>query len=755
MANEVILDDEAEALFRELGGTDAGKKGGSYDLSGLTETLYDHDKRVDPWRSLLVAYVRDVGAFFGAWRTGQVPEAEAALKEMGQTLVKLNKMPGHDGRILIRHQGRGLPGEGRASMLYDYAVLFGGIHMEIPDVRAAARRMGVTAADFPNLVINGFDTLAQCGITSLYLAIGDPDERYRDNLKASLTTAGAFVKMVSLERSLEAKGIHRKKESPFLSDENGEPDANLSMLAVVNRQKKDAVEALVAKVATVMEKTGSYPAVDECAGVFDCLFAFPKLKESLTRPPLELNNLSYAVVGIAGETMLADEAMVVRFCARAFGRASQEAARLLDSLYGPDFHFSTAYQVADRVGLATRLIAAIGSSGKSPDFVTSLTDHVLELMEIRMDLLSDEILRELAVQGEVLSTGKGDADSISVNAHPRLREILSFFRKRSAAKNKIKSFLRQEVSFTEQDYEVIARDFGVSPAAAQELISLITGCFDKQGHFLRSAFEKRIPAFCDHEERVFEFLWHFLKEHMHKQERIGFLNSLKLLIDRMSGQSLALFTLLSDFCRDPETVTFSDRNALMLCNVLLRAYNKELHQDIEMTPEEVLLVREGINREALEYARDLIDRDKEKFFLKYRHIHRNVRDALSGKPFVDAPLRYLLTLEREVYMLFALVGGITGRAILRSGIREYGDPDSGIYELPESRAQKDWLIQILQVLVRALGRVGETPDLTTLNEIPPRKSYFLNLGTETRHLDQVRRLLRWVDTCSEEIKARR
>lgn len=755
MGNEVILDDAAEALFRELGGTGNGKKGGGYDLSGLTETLYDHDKRVDPWRAQLVALIRDVGAFFGAWKTARMAEAEAALKELGQTLLKLNKMPGHDGRILIRHQGRGLPGEGHASMFYDYAVYFGGIQMEIPDVRAASRRMGVTAADFPNITITGLNTLAECGINTLYLAIRDPDKAYRDQLKTSLTTAGAFIKTMALEQAKAAQGIRPKKESPFILDENLEPAPNLAMLATVNRQKKDAVEGLSRKVATVMEKTGVHPAVDECTSSYECIFTFPKLKQSLIRPPLEINNLSFCVTGNIGESMLADEAMVVRFSARAFGRDNQETARILDCLYAPDFRFTTAYQVVDRIGLATRLIASISSSGQDPEARDELVDYVLELMEIRLDLVADEILDELSIQGELLGTGKGESDSLSITAHPQLRELLNFFRRRSRVKNKIKSILRKEVSFTDEDYQVIARDFGVSQGAAQELISLITGCFDKQGHFLRGAFEKRIPAFCDHEERVFEFLWHFLKEHMHKQERIGFLNSLKLLIDRMSGPSLALFTLLTDFCRDPEAVTFSDRNALMLCNVLLRNYNKELHQDIEMTPEEVLLVREGLNGDAAEYARELIDRDKEKFFLKYRHIHRNVREALSGRSDVDAPLRYLLTLEREVYMLFALVGGITGLAVLRSGLREYGDPDSGIYDLAESRTQKDWLLAILQVLVRALGRVGEDSDLVSLNELRPRKSFFMNLGSDNRHTDQVKRLIRWVDTCAEEIKARR
>ena len=48
-----------------------------------------------------------------------------------------------------------------------------------------------------------------------------------------------------------------------------------------------------------------------------------------------------------------------------------------------------------------------------------------------------------------------------------------------------------------------------------------------------------------------------------------------------------------DFCRKPSLATFMDRNALILSSVILCKYNKELHNDIELTPEEVHPVRDG------------------------------------------------------------------------------------------------------------------------------------------------------------------
>jgi hypothetical protein len=56
------------------------------------------------------------------------------------------------------------------------------------------------------------------------------------------------------------------------------------------------------------------------------------------------------------------------------------------------------------------------------------------------------------------------------------------------------------------------------------------------------------------------------------------------------------------FLPAPEKVEPSDRNAIMLANILLRTYNKELDVDIEMTPEEVLNVRNGLDRDVVHYA---------------------------------------------------------------------------------------------------------------------------------------------------------
>ena len=123
---------------------------------------------------------------------------------------------------------------------------------------------------------------------------------------------------------------------------------------------------------------------------------------------------------------------------------------------------------------------------------------------------------------------------------------------------------------------------------------------------------------------------------------------------------------MGDFLEEPDAVHFSDRNALMLANLLLRRYNKELDIDIEITPEEVFLVKEGLNREAATAALMLIDAENEALFEKIRTIHRKIVVSLdSGYDSTDnMNLKYLLSLEREIHIFVALLGGDVARSVL-------------------------------------------------------------------------------------------
>ena len=328
----------------------------------------------------------------------------------------------------------------------------------------------------------------------------------------------------------------------------------------------------------------------------------------------------------------------------------------------------------------------------------------------------------------------------------RLYELAAFFKHRTGTKKKIKQMLRQPIDFDAQDYKVIAKDFDVSVQSAEELLGLLRQCFDRDGRFIRTAFEKSIPRFTVYEKKVFEFLWHYLKEIMQRDDRVAFLNALQLLISKMNQPRKALGVLLTDFGRPADAVTYSDRNALMLANILLRKYNKELRNDVEITPEEFLLVRDGLDREVIQFAVAWVDHEQERFFEKIRAIHKKLKESMEGKPPPGEklmPARYLSTLEREVYIFLSLVGGATGHAILRSFVKEYGNPGSEIYYLDKSAQGIKTNIQLLQVALRGLARFQDAEDARIFENIRQREGEFIALGKDPGYHELVRRAMKW------------
>ena len=95
-------------------------------------------------------------------------------------------------------------------------------------------------------------------------------------------------------------------------------------------------------------------------------------------------------------------------------------------------------------------------------------------------------------------------------------------------------------------------------------------------------------------------------------------------------------------------------------------------------------------------------------------------------------LKYLLSLEREIHVFVALLGGDVARSVLRSAMNEYGNPDAEIYRLAQDSATVEAFLQHLKVLVRGLGRSGEPIDERVLDQIIDRRQDFLSKKPGTK-----------------------
>ncbi|MBI9075874.1 MAG: hypothetical protein JEZ02_10715 [Desulfatibacillum sp.] len=758
----IVLDNEAEQLFRDLGGVDiGGKPSPGKTAQGLAEALHDEEKRRDAWRLLLVDYAHELVAFIDVAQSGSATKVGESINRLMEILRKLSTMPNHGDRILLRYQGRVIPGSGVASARYDFIMKFGTLFLDIPQIRDTARRLGVTASHMPPQATVAFESLGKTGMGSFVVTIGQWKDTDKKAMVRSLELLAGYFYSLAIKAGAVKTFPDEKENAPKLApvpvvlDEKGRPDPNLSLLAAFSGVKVAALSQLVQKIHAMLEKASNGDPLEHFTGVYETIFAFKKLKAQLARPPIEMNNVRWLISEDPAESISRFKAKLTRIIQQEFGHNPQKTARIMDCLYANDYGSVDAYALGKRLALASEVLNAIEAgmarkNGLAADLDVvgeSLIIDILGSVESRLDLVPDSVYGQLSISGDVLvANSLEENDSISANLDHKLLDLVAFFAQRSITKNKIKKMVENPIEFEPLDYQTIARDFSVTVKDAEDLVRLLRGCFDSKGHFLRRDFERSIPAFSRHEKKVFEFLWYYLKEIMDRQDRIAYLNALQLLIDRMKMRKQGLEVLLRDFCHDPENITFHDRNALMLSTLLLRKYNKELHNDIEITPEEVLMVREGLDPQAVAFTDSFIELHKDLFFRKVRCIHRSLKDTLDPFGARDPlPPRYTLTLEREVYILLSLVGGGTARAVLRSAAREYGNPEAEVWWLKNSKEQLPGLLQILQVIIRAIGRVGSTADLVLLKELHASEHSFYAISKDQQFKGLLRRTMGWVE----------
>ena len=195
---------------------------------------------------------------------------------------------------------------------------------------------------------------------------------------------------------------------------------------------------------------------------------------------------------------------------------------------------------------------------------------------------------------------------------------------------------------------------------------------------------------------------------------------------------------------------------MMLVNQLLREYNKEVIMDIEMTPEEVLLVKGGLDEKVVNYVAWKVDGEQKPFLQKIATIRHKIADAmdadLSEKPLLS--IRFLLALEREVHIFLALVGGKTACEVMRSALNEYGNPASQIYHLKGSPNQMEPLLSHLAAVIRGWGRLGRQSDVPLLDEVKIRQDQFMDLHPNKRYQALVRHVMGLIDASKAAISSR-
>ena len=751
-SKSINLDNSAEELYAQLGGVQVQKlKKLDFTTSDrMAHSLQEEQRRYDALRSLIGNLVYQIGLCLDSLtKSNKIELDKMILVQLEKIFSMLSKSPEVGNKTLIRY--RGAFGDNRVDSKTDYEVLSGNISFDTDVMRAIAQSQGKNPSQLIDKLSRGFEVLWGHSINNFLLKI--PKGRQELNrLWLSLQFAAQYFEAVKNKSPITIAIGGKTISLTPIHNENNIPDLNLTLLAVLNGLQPQKMQAMVNKVDSLMRNTESAARKYKYTSVYDAILNIKSFRSRLNPSPIEVNNVKWLMVSDEKAPVSDQMANVARLAMDSSGGSSTETARILKSVYGEDYAKIDSQQVAERLQLTSGLLDTIEKKSKGEEIKTEVLNNVEE----RLDKVKEDIFENIRIEGNKIKTHTPGKGTFIEKVHAKVLKMVTFQKERSVTKKKMTQMVHQAIAFEKQDYETLAKDFKVSVAEAKTLIKMLKSCFDSQGNFSKSTFGRIIPDLERYERRIFDFLWHNLKESLHQNDRIAFLDSLQLLVDRLKQPQNSISVLLEDLYQNSSVIRFADRKAFMLGNRIVRSYSQEI-VSYQITPEDVLLADTEVDPKVASYAAWKIDKNQDKFFEKIRKIHRRLLEALDAEDeqnhLID--VQDLLALEREAYIFLALVGGTTSKSVLMSALKEYGQPESILYQLSKSPQHMADLIQILKVVIRGMGRVGDSNDAALIDHIKGRLEVFSQMTNSLHEKELINQIKESTDSVKQQLLAKK
>ncbi len=733
------------------------------------------------WKVLLGEFIHLLSLFWVHSQTAITARAsEVLFNQLLQHSDILKRMPKNDGGILVRR----IHYQPYANLSSpDYLVLFGSVMINSKEkISSEASRQ---LAQLKRTLGKAFESFAEQGIHSLHLRLPGRSLEKIEQFRFSLHILTRYYMAASEGTSVAFRYYGRSLTVPLITGANGLADPNLTVMAALNGLSTINARELI-KQADAYHKINMSDTTDLSKPVppvdyYDRIFKVRSLRSQIIRPPVEINRLirpdALHKVGLAplsrrdrigqaatqaGETgpgeiekfgdaskqigekssnpvAAVDRHNLVKYV----NEVDPQLGAELDALFAADYADLDPADLGKRFADISRLLFYVDKQHQNP----AVTESFLEILREKMRAVPDEVLAEIITQRQSLKIIHRARTVLVGLVHPRLFDLISLIKEHVVAQQRM--LIIKEIAFNVDPCHMntMADGFGISVSEAHQIFGLLGGCFGGSGSFIRSTFESRIDAMTRHENVIFEVLWCFLKQTPQRKDRLNFLNAIQLLMARLNDPKRALQFLLADICQYPSQIDFTDRNAFALANVLLHKENKELYIDVNRTPEDVLKIQRPLNKEVRRYAVWRLEVDQGRFLGKMRTIAGMAHKVLTGyygnerKPF---ELTFLMALEREAFIFSALIGGYTARLVLREAMRNYADPDAAIYRHESLRQHLSQLILHLQIIVRALGRIGNYHDIEQLRALERKADLFVNLDSHPAHGIKVKQMLKWI-----------
>lgn len=727
------------------------------------------------WSILLGELVHLIGLFIAHSKNAEgVRATDVLFDQMVRQLDLLSRMHGHEGGILIRRTHCKAP---VSPLDADYSAFCGDLIVSASDDAPAVKQ----ASHLKSAISKAFQCFSEQGIHSLYIKMPGDDPKDIDQLRLAMHIMARFRPAVIDASSIRFRCYGRALTFSVINDVYGDPDPNLTLTAALNGLSPVNARELIKQAAAFHKLNvpgGADSEASERINSYNQIFAVRSLRSQIAKPPIEVNNLPWLRVHSAPACQpdvvpeekqmektpgaeMETPAMPLNGASRRSDldlAITPEQCRQLIALYinpddenhrdginalvADDYGELEPKRIGERLILVTRLLYALEKSCQDP----AVIDRLIDLFQRRLKRARDEVLSNIVAKRRSLKI-IADGRSIVVGmVHPRLFDVITLVTEHVAAERRMAIILAIAFNFDPCHARSLADGFGITDSDAHHILRILDGCFNTHGSFIRPTFEGRIGIMAQYENVIFEILWCFLKETPRRQDRLNFLNALQLLMVRLRNPKRAVQFLLADICQSPSAVAFTDRNAFSLANILLHKENKELYIDINRTREDVLNIHRRINKEVRQYVFWRLDVDHVRIISKLKTIHQFLQDALSmpggeRRPF---EIPFLLALEREAIIFLAIAGGHTARSFLRELLDQYGAPDSDFYRQAAKTKFLSEVMAQLQIVIRALGRAGNSEDVARFSALQDKEDAFCRLAPHPAHTLRVRQSLKWI-----------
>jgi len=564
------------------------------------------------------------------------------------------------------------------------------------------------------------------------------------NFSIDLGSGGTedFRKIETTLRHLMRFYADEKGEDWFVvRDEYDQPNINLTLLAATNNVKPPALQSLVNRIKPMILGPNPDKGLDTFTTVYDAIFASMHNRQQLKKMPLEVNNTQWLMQNLRSTpARTAEVVQISRLILAKYGNNPRMASEVITSINSEGYQDIRADVMGKRLTRATDFLSLAEESSNKE----TLQSEALRNIEEGLDHLPDETYDSISIDGDEFSTINETGQKTKWSLHEKIMGLLSFFKRRSVIKKKVQDIANKKVQFSDDDYAVIAKNFKITKMEAAHLIALLRACFDDRGYFHRNFFERNIPEFVQYGNKVFTFLWHYLKELSLRNDRVTFLNSLQPLVAGLEMPQDALNILLSDIFDRKGRIRYSDRNALILGSLLLRFSDMTARSNIELTPEEVLQIPDSLlNQDMIQVALKYFRNNHEYLIQKFRRAVELLFNSSIKEKYADDEMqpRFILYLIRELVIHLSLIGGNSAKLIMRGVVEEFGNPHSSYYQEMRDKDNLRYSLQLLQVAARGLRRFEDPEGARLLDGVLSNQSVFIELYSNQDHHNLVDRVM--------------